>query len=343
MKRKYLWRLSMLALCAYLLLAQGCGKRKSELYSVAFYNLENLFDTIHDDGKNDYDFLPDGRYAWNTTKYEAKLKNLAHVLSELSRGKVTQGPACIGVAEVENKRVLDDLLKQPALAQYKYRYVHYEGPDERGIDCALLYDSLQFQVKHSKLVYSAPFEGDTTDLTRGFLVVDGSLAGERLCLIVNHWPSRGSGEEYRIHAARQVKALKDSLFREDRHLKLIVMGDLNDDPMDESLQVLGARKDREQVGEQEFYNPWWKTLEDDGIGTLCYRGKWNLFDQIVLTRPLLEGQGGLLYDGNEVFRPDYLFQHDDKYEGYPLRTHGGRKWLNGYSDHLPTIVYLRKH
>lgn len=341
MKRKYLWRLSMLALCAYLLLAQGCGKRKSELYSVAFYNLENLFDTIHDDGKNDYDFLPDGRYAWNTTKYEAKLKNLAHVLSELSRGKVTQGPACIGVAEVENKRVLDDLLKQPALSQYKY--VHYEGPDERGIDCALLYDSLQFQVKHSKLVYSAPFEGDTTDLTRGFLVVDGSLAGERLCLIVNHWPSRGSGEEYRIHAARQVKALKDSLFREDRHLKLIVMGDLNDDPMDESLQVLGARKDREQVGEQEFYNPWWKTLEDDGIGTLCYRGKWNLFDQIVLTRPLLEGQGGLLYDGNEVFRPDYLFQHDDKYEGYPLRTHGGRKWLNGYSDHLPTIVYLRKH
>ena len=341
MKRKYLWRLSMLALCAYLLLAQGCGKRKSELYSVAFYNLENLFDTIHDDGKNDYDFLPDGRYAWNTTKYEAKLKNLAHVLSELSRGKVPQGPACIGVAEVENKRVLNDLLKQPALAQYKY--VHYEGPDERGIDCALLYDSLQFQVKHSKLVYSAPFEGDTTDLTRGFLVVDGSLAGERLCLIVNHWPSRGSGEEYRIHAARQVKALKDSLFREDRHLKLIVMGDLNDDPMDESLQVLGARKDKEQVGEQEFYNPWWKTLEDDGIGTLCYRGKWNLFDQIVLTRPLLEGQGGLLYDGNEVFRPDYLFQHDDKYEGYPLRTHGGRKWLNGYSDHLPTIVYLRKH
>ena len=341
MKRKYLWRLSMLALCAYLLLAQGCGKRKSELYSVAFYNLENLFDTIHDDGKNDYDFLPDGRYAWNTKKYEAKLKNLAHVLSELSRGKVPQGPACIGVAEVENKRVLNDLLKQPALAQYKY--VHYEGPDERGIDCALLYDSLQFQVKHSKLVYSAPFEGDTTDLTRGFLVVDGSLAGERLCLIVNHWPSRGSGEEYRIHAARQVKALKDSLFREDRHLKLIVMGDLNDDPMDESLQVLGARKDREQVGEQEFYNPWWKTLEDDGIGTLCYRGKWNLFDQIVLTRPLLEGQGGLLYDGNEVFRPDYLFQHDDKYEGYPLRTHGGRKWLNGYSDHLPTIVYLRKH
>lgn len=338
--KKYLWRPMMVVYCACLLLAQGCVKSKPELYSVAFYNLENLFDTIHDEGKEDYDFLPDGRYAWNTKKYESKLKNLAKVLSELSRAKVPQGPACIGVAEVENNRVLDDLLKQPVLAQYKY--VHYEGPDERGIDCALLYDPAQFQVSHSKLVYSTPYEGDTTNLTRGFLVVDGRLAGERLCLIVNHWPSRGNEEAYRIHAARQVKALKDSLFREDANLKLIVMGDLNDDPMNESLQVLGARKEVAQVGEQEFYNPWWTTLEDDSIGTLCYRGKWNLFDQIVLTRPLLETQGGLHYDGHEVFRPDYLFQHDERYEGYPLRTHGGRKWLNGYSDHLPTIVYLEK-
>ena len=337
MRRLFL--LLALSLGAALAQARNEGGRE---YCVAFYNLENLFDTVHDVGKNDLEFLPTGSYRWTAQKYEAKLRNMAKVLSSLGRERVEQGPAFIGVAEVENARVLTDLLAQPAL-RGQYESVHYEGPDERGIDCALLYDSLQFQVKHSKLVYSAPFEGDTTDLTRGFLVVDGSLAGERLCLIVNHWPSRGSGEEYRIHAARQVKALKDSLFREDRHLKLIVMGDLNDDPMDESLQVLGARKDKEQVGEQEFYNPWWKTLEDDGIGTLCYRGKWNLFDQIVLTRPLLEGQGGLLYDGNEVFRPDYLFQHDDKYEGYPLRTHGGRKWLNGYSDHLPTIVYLRKH
>ena len=331
----------MVALCACLLLAQGCRKSQPELYSVAFYNLENLFDTIHDEGKEDYDFLPDGRYEWGTKKYEAKLKNLAQVLSELSRDRVPQGPACIGVAEVENKRVLDDLLKQPALSQYKY--VHYEGPDERGIDCALLYDPARFQVEHSRLVYSTPLDGDTTHLTRGFLVVDGKLAGERLCLIVNHWPSRGNEEKYRLHAARQVKALKDSLFREDGNLKLLVMGDLNDDPMNESLQVLGARKNVDEVGEQEFYNPWWKTLEDDGIGTLCYRGKWNLFDQIVLTRPLLDGKaGGLHYAGHEVFRPDYLFQHDEKYEGYPLRTHGGRKWLNGYSDHLPTIVYIEK-
>ena len=339
--KKYFWGLAMGAFFACLL-AQGCMKNRPELYSVAFYNLENLFDTIHDEGKEDYDFLPDGRYTWGAKKYEAKLKNLAKVLSELSRDRVAQGPACIGVAEVENSRVLDDLLGQSALAQYKY--VHYEGPDGRGIDCALLYDPARFQVDHSALVGYAPLEGDTARFqTRGFLVVDGKLAGERLCFIVNHWPSRGNGEEYRIHAAKQVKALKDSLFRDDPHLKLLVMGDLNDDPMDESLQALGARKDITEVGEREFYNPWWATLEDDSIGTLCYRGRWNLFDQIVLTRPLLDAQGGgLHYVDHEVFRPDYLFQHDEKYEGYPLRTHGGRKWLNGYSDHLPTIVYLEK-
>lgn len=320
-------------------LAQGRKPSGSGLYSVAFYNLENLFDTIHDEGKNDYDFLPDGRYAWGTRKYEAKLKNLARVLSELSRDKVPQGPACIGVAEVENHRVLDDLLKQPSLAHYEY--VHYEGPDKRGIDCALLYDPAQFKVNGSKLVLSTPFQGDTTHLTRGFLIVDGELAGKRLCLIVNHWPSRGADSPVRVHAARQVKALKDSLFREDRKLKLVVMGDLNDDPMDESLQALGARKYAKEVKKREFYNPWWETLEDDGIGTLCYRGKWNLFDQILISRPLLKARRGLRYKGHEVFRPDYLFQHGE-YEGYPLRTHGGRKWLNGYSDHLPTIIYLER-
>lgn len=338
--RKSLFILLVAFLCASFVPVQGQGRAKRQhLCSVAFYNLENLFDTLHDEGKNDYDFLPSGRYAWGTRKYEAKLKNLARVLSQLSRDRVPQGPACIGVAEVENRRVLADLLAQPSLSQYKY--VHYEGPDRRGIDCALLYDTAQFRVHHSRLVLSTPYCGDTTQLTRGFLIVDGELAGDHICLIVNHWPSRGSASPVRVHAARQVRALTDSLFRLNPRLKLIVMGDLNDDPMDESLQTLGARKYPRQVKKRDFYNPWWATLEDDSIGTLCYRGKWNLFDQILLTRPLLKARRGLRYRGHEVFRPAYLFQHGE-YEGYPLRTHGGRKWLNGYSDHLPTIVYLRR-
>ncbi len=334
---KKLFFLMTFCLCTVVL---GAQNEKRDLYSVAFYNLENLFDTIHDAGKNDYDFLPGGSYKWTSKKYEAKLANMARVLSSLSRERVPQGPAFIGVAEVENNRVLDDLLKQPSLSAYKY--IHYEGPDRRGIDCALLYDPRQFEVTRSKLVLSEPYQGDTVHLTRGFLIVDGRMAGERVCVIVNHWPSRGAKSPVRVHAARQVKALADSLRREDRRLKLFVMGDMNDDPMDESMRTLGARKYIKEVKKADFYNPWWETLEDDGVGTLLYRGKWNLFDQIVLSKPLLKKRRGLRYADCEVFSRDYLFQKDSKYAGYPLRTHGGRKWLNGYSDHLPTIIYLRK-
>lgn len=318
--------------------AQG-QQNERNLYSVAFYNLENLFDTIHDSGKNDYEFLPQGSYKWTSQKYEAKLKNLAKVLGQLSRDKVSEGPAVIGVAEVENDRVLTDLVKQPSIA--KYKFVHYEGPDRRGIDCALLYDPEQFTVTNSRLVLSIPFNGDTVHLTRGFLIVNGKMGGERVCFIVNHWPSRGAQSSVRVHAAEQVRALADSLFRTDKKMKLIVMGDLNDDPMDASLHTLGARKYKDQVKKRDFYDPWWTTLEDEGVGTLLYKGKWNLFDQILISRPLLKAKKGLSYDHNEVFIKNYLIQQDGKYKGSPLRTFGGRTWLNGYSDHLPTILYLK--
>lgn len=333
-------RLFFLWMFAFCLVVAEAQNTKCDLYSVAFYNLENLFDTIHDEGKNDYDFLPDGSYKWNSKKYEAKLENMAKVLSSLSRDVVEEGPAFIGVAEVENSRVLTDLLKQPPMSHYKF--IHYEGPDKRGIDCALLYDPQQFEVNTSKLVLSEPYQGDTVHLTRGFLIVEGKLAGERVCVIVNHWPSRGAKSPVRVHAARQVRVLADSLQHEYRKLKLIVMGDMNDDPMDESMQTLGARKYKKEVKKDEFYNPWWETLEDKGVGTLLYRGKWNLFDQIVLSKPLLKKRRGLRFDHSEVFLRDYLIQQDGKYKGSPLRTHGGRTWLNGYSDHLPTIIYLRK-
>lgn len=324
----------------FCVIAVTAQNTERNLYSVAFYNLENLFDTIHDSGKNDYEFLPDGSYQWTAQKYEAKLKNLSTVLSSLSRELVPEGPAVIGVAEAENHRVLTDLVNQPAISNYKF--VHYEGPDKRGIDCALLYDPEQFTVTNSKLVLSTPFEGDTVHLTRGFLIVDGQLAGERICFIVNHWPSRGAESPVRVHAAKQVKALTDSLLHIDKKMKIVVMGDMNDDPMDESMLALGARKYKSGMKADQFYNPWWETLEDKGVGTLLYRGKWNLFDHIVLSRPLVKAKKGLRYDHNEVFIRDFLIQQDGKYKGSPLRTHGGRVWLNGYSDHLPTIIYLKK-
>jgi predicted extracellular nuclease len=330
-------------LCACLLIALSISAQQTPApkeYGVAFYNIENLFDTIHDAGKNDAEFLPNGSYEWNTRKYVAKLKNMARVIHELARDRVAAGAAVVGLAEVENDRVLDDLVNQPALKDF--RYIHYEGPDRRGIDCALLYNPELFTPHRSKLVLSTPFQGDTVHLTRGFLIVEGELGGEDICFIVNHWPSRGAASPVRVHAAEQVKALKDSLMRVHKKLNLVIMGDLNDDPMDESLQVLGAKKYVHEVKKHDLFNPWWTTLQDDGVGTLEYRGKWNLFDQILLSRPLLKAKKGLCYDGHEVFRREYLIQQSGRYKGTPLRTHGGRTWLNGYSDHLPTIIYLKK-
>lgn len=315
---------------------------KQRLYSVAFYNVENLFDTIHDFGKNDYEYLPEGKKEWTHEKYISKLKNIAQVLSELSRDVVEEGPLAIGLAEVENDRVLKDLLKEPSL-KGEYKYVHYEGPDKRGIDCALLYNPKLFTPTSSVLVPSKPFKGDTIHKTRGFLVVSGKVADEEISLIVNHWPSRGADSPVRVHAANQVKAVADSLYALNSNAKIIIMGDLNDDPMDESVaSALGAKKYIKEVKSKGFYNPWWEVLEDKGIGTLMYRGKWNLFDQIILSYPLINGSKGLKYKDNEVFMRDYLFQKEGKYKGSPLRTHGGKLWLNGYSDHLPTIIYLSK-
>ena len=335
--KKSLMTLGVLAL--FVLMAYG-QEKKFALYSVAFYNMENLFDTIHDEGKNDYEYLPNGTNQWNTMKYKAKLKNMSEILSLLSTDKLPMGPAIIGVSEIENYRVLEDILKQPALADRGYRYVHYEGEDQRGVDCAFFYNPKLFELTNSKLVPYV-YINDTVHKTRGFLIASGNIAGEKMHFIVNHWPSRAAASPARERAGEQVRAIKDSLLREDSAAKIVIMGDMNDDPMDNSMLTLGAKKYRKEVGKGDFFNPWWETLEDKGVGTLLYRGKWNLFDQIVLSSALLKKKG-LKYDHNEVFIREYLFQQDGKYKGSPLRTHGGKLWLNGYSDHLPTIIYLKK-
>lgn len=322
-------------------IAYGQEKRYA-LYSVAFYNQENLFDTIHDEGKNDYEYLPDGTNQWNTMKYKAKLQNMAEVLSKLSADKLPMGPVAIGMAEVENKQVLEDLLKQPALADRGYRYVHYEGADPRGIDCALLYNPDMFTLEASKLIPYTNKDGSDYH-TRGFLVVSGRLADERLHFIVNHWPSRAATSPARERAGEQVRALKDSLMKEDATAKIIIMGDMNDDPMDKSMAVaLGAKRKQADVAPDELYNPWWDTLKK-GHGTLLYQGKWNLFDQIVVNGNLLgTDRSTLKFYKNEIFSRDFMFQKEGKYKGYPKRTQAGGVWTNGYSDHLPTLIYLIK-
>ena len=322
--------------------------RKLNAYAIGFYNLENLFDTQHDEGKNDFEYLPDGRNKWSEMKYQHKLRNMARVLSEMGTDKLPYGCAAIGVSEVENAHCLDDLCKQEPLAKRGFKFVHIEGPDQRGVDCGLVYNPSQFKVLDYHLVpyvYIQP--EDSLRATRGFFVVNGKLAGERLTIIVNHLPSRFAGSFYREEGGRQLRIVKDSILKAEPDTKIIIMGDMNDDPREASMsQALGAKREMEDVEDNGLYNPFWK-IHDSGTGTLMYGGAWNLFDQIILSRNLLDVEGEKDYDSltffqAQIFRRDYLFQQEGKYKGGPLRTHAGGVWLDGYSDHLPTVVYLVK-
>ena len=345
--------------------------KRYALYGVAFYNLENLFDTLHDAGKNDYEYLPSGTNKWGKMKYEAKLHNMARVLSELCTDKLPQGPAVIGVSELENHLALEDLLHQPSLAGRGLKYVDVAGPDRRGVECAFIYNPRFFQMERYMHVpyYYAPsgrvddplvgfytdeqgevqaytdLKGDTTHITRGFLVMQGLLAGERMFFIVNHWPSRAAGSETRERAGYQVRMLKDALMASHPEAKVMIMGDMNDDPADKSMTTaLGCKHQTDKVKKAtDLFNPWHETLYKRGQGTLLYQGKWNLFDQIVFSGNLLgTDRTSLKFYKHEIFMRDYLFQQEGKYKGSPLRTHAGGVWLNGYSDHLPTYVYLIK-
>lgn len=345
-------RRQILFLAALLMMSLATSaqqKDRYKLYAIGFYNQENLFDTCHDEGKNDYEYLP--AKGWNELKYTNKLKNMARVLADMGTDKLPNiGCAFIGMAEVENDNVLNDLIAQKPLKDRGMKYCHVEGPDKRGIDCALLYNPKLFTVSNVKLVpYVQEKAEDSTFFTRGFLTVRGTLGGDDVAVVVCHWPSRFSGSFYRESGARQVKVLKDSLLRLNPNMKVMVMGDMNDDPTNASMHdVLRAKAEISEVGEGDMYNPWYNILAKKGKGTLFYNGSWNLFDQIVVTPNMLNPETGkkdyssLKYYAHQVFHRDYLIQQDGQYKGAPLRTSAGGRWLNGYSDHLPVVMYLVK-
>ena len=326
------------------------AQKKYSVYGVGFYNQENLFDTCHDEGKRDYDFLPTGSYKWNAMKYNHKLNNMSRALADMGTDVLPNiGCAIIGLAEVENSKALDDLVAQPALSARNYQYVHIEGPDRRGIDCALLYNPSLFSVKNTRLVpYVQKLKKDSAFYTRGFLTVSGTLADEHIAVIVCHLPSRFSESFYRELGAEQVKAIKDSLLNDDPNCKVFVMGDMNDDPIDKSMAgILRGTGNIKDVNQGDMYNPWYNILVKEGVGTLLYQGSWNLFDQILVTPNLLNKDdkkdfSSLKFWKNQIFKRDYLFQTEGKYKGSPKRTTAGGVWLDGYSDHLPVVVYLVK-
>lgn len=319
------------------------GNRQYQSFGVAFYNLENLFDTIPNNPLGrDLEFTPGGKNQWGSKKYWNKINNLATAISHMTTQTTPMGPAVIGVSEIENKSVLDDLVKAAPIKKWMLQVVHHDSPDRRGVDVGLLYNPRFF-----RLINVTNHRLDIGYPTRDQMCVVGLMGGDTVAVIVNHWPSRLGGQEQsspsREAAAALSKHIADSLWQVNPNMGVIIMGDLNDDPQDKSCaKVLDAKKNAKDVAPHGFYNPWWKML-DDGIGTLAYKGSWNLFDQIIISGNLLkEHAKGLRYWKCQVNNYDFLKDTEGSRQGYPLRTHSGGVWLNGYSDHFPTEIFLLK-
>ena len=321
------------------------AQQRAQVAAVGFYNFENLFDTENDPGIADEEFTPNGRNRWTSARYQSKLQQLEQVVSELGTELTPDGLALLGVAEVENRQVLADFSQQAKVRNRHYRIIHYDSPDRRGIDVALLYNPKYFTPLYSRAVPAELFEsnGDTV-FTRDILYVSGLLLQDTLHLLVNHWPSRRGGqkasEPRRMAMARKNKQISDSLRARDPNANILVMGDLNDDPVNRSVKkVLEATNRPDQVDPKGFFNPMYDLFKQ-GIGTLAYRDAWSLFDQILISPGLLSGGDGLWYYSMKIFNPPYLQQQTGPFQGYPLRTYGGGTYLGGYSDHFPVYVYL---
>jgi exonuclease III len=345
--RKTTW-LSVVLLLSFIINVRvsHAQEKKFKAVCVAFYNLENLFDTLDDPGTNDAEFTPTGTGRWDSKKYRVKLKNLAGVIGQIGDELVSDGPMMVGLSEVENRRVIEDLVNTPPLKQKKYSIVHYDSPDLRGIDVAFIYQSPYFKVTGSKpVLFTIPGRKDFH--SRDILVVSGELEGDPMFLLVNHWPSRSSGQQetelLRIAAADLCRKITDSLLTVHPDAKIIIMGDLNDDPTDISIRDhLKAKQRKELTGKNELYNPMWKMF-NDGIGSLAYRDSWNLFDQIIVSSALLEKtKGGYHFYKAGVFDRKFLKQKGGQYAGYPFRTYAGGAYMGGYSDHFPVYVFLVK-
>ena len=319
-------------------------------YSVVFYNLENLFDIYNDPETHDDEFTPQGVKQWNETRYQKKLYNMERVLFDIA-AQQKEYPIVIGVSEIENRSVLEDLISQPKLKGANYRICHYDSPDARGVDVAFLYRPDVFKIQGSDNI-KLHVEGLPNFRTRDLVVMWGTIEGEPFYFLVSHWPSRLGGKEAsqfkRDACAKQIREIKDSLLRENPATKVIVMGDFNDDATDDSIvEVMGAKGKVKELESGDFFNPYNEMLRA-GLGTLAYQDEWNLFDNICVTENLVNAERGKLkilkgkkYYGNIFTRP-YMLQLEGQYKNYPLRTFVSNNFQDGYSDHFPVYIYIGK-
>lgn len=313
-------------------------KQIENLYAVGFYNLENLFDTIDDPDTLDDDFTPKGIKKWSNKRYQKKLFKLAKTISEVGTGTLNTFPVVMGVAEVENAMVIKDLLNSKPLQNANYGFVHYDSPDERGIDTALIYIKDNFEVLHSEPITLLVYEKDgTRDATRDILYVHGKLNGEAVHIFVNHWPSRRDGRSEtsfkRVKAAELIVEFMKKIEQNEAAPNYIIMGDFNDGPEDESIQKL-MQTDR-------LYNPMEKLITPNR-GSANYKNSWSLFDQILVSHNFLNFEKGThSFASANIFDEKFLTEFEGKYKGNPYRTYSGKKYIGGYSDHFPVYIQLK--
>lgn len=329
--------------------------KQYETAEIGFYNLENLFDTIVDPDTNKIlqeDFTPFGKKNFNSERYEKKLFNMAEVISKIGVSINPDGLAILGVSEIENRNVLEDLSAQKSIQSRNYQIVHHESPDARGIDVGLLYNPKYFKVISSNSYKLDTYYEDTVAKhfrTRDQLLVTGNLNGERIHVIVAHWPSRRGGEKRsaprRIAAGELGKRIIDSIQATEPNAKIVYMGDLNDDPMDKSVrQAMSTVPKIKQLTTNKLYNSM-ELYAKEGIGTLAYRDNWNLFDQLILTPGFITKENNFdsyQFFKSVVYNKEYLKNDTGNYKGYPHRSYVGPNFMNGYSDHFPVYMVLVK-
>ncbi len=310
---------------------------------IAFYNQENLFDTIDNPRKNDEEFLPNGKYKWNTERYLKKLDNMAKVIASMNNNN---GADFLGMCEVESIEALTDLTKNKQLEKMAYKTLFFEGEDERGIDNAFIYKSSLVKIASGKSI-PIPSDGIDGDHTRNLLLAELTLTNnQKLYFIVNHWPSRREGEKEsefkRVFVAGVVRKTCDSIYAINPKANIIVMGDLNDTPSNMSvIATLGATGSASKTKDKMLYNTV-KDLAMEGKGTHKYKNEWSMLDQIIISANLLNTKSKVKFvqGSAQVYKQDFMLETDEKYKGSPLRTFVGNKYLGGFSDHLPVMIYL---
>ena len=356
-------RLTIILIALLMVLPFGAdAQRKHASYVIGFYNLENLFDTVHDEGKNDYQYLPDGQNQWTEARYWKKQHNMATVIKAMKEDNGAWH-AVLGVSEIENRHVLEDLVNQPEIADANYQIVHYDGPDNRGVDVALLYkpeilkvitsESIPFTFQPSSIDFSEWTQEEIDRFrTRDVLMVRGTINDEMFAFFVAHLPSRlgGKGADLRPRGAEIIYKRAMELQQEFPGIKIVVMGDMNDNPTDRSMtEFMHGRENIKDVTDEDFFSPFLSMLKA-GFSSLYYRGEGNIYDIILVNNAIANAPKGTFqirpivqkkYYGR-VFSKPFMTNQTGDYKGTPFRTFSGGAFVGGYSDHYPTYIVISK-